>query len=52
MQALPSQWHPSRAVANLNKTQAKAVAKKIKEALASSPDEDVDTLIATARAGV
>ena len=40
------------AVANLNKNQAKAVAKKIKELLAADPDGNVDTILASARASV
>ena len=40
------------AVANLNKNQAKAVAKKIKDLLDSDPTGDVDAHIATARASV
>ena len=40
------------AVANLNKNQAKAVAKKIKELLAADPGGDVDALLETARASV
>ena len=40
------------AVNNLNKNQAKSVAKRIKEQLESNPSGDVDAIIASARAAV
>ena len=40
------------ALANLNKAQAKTVAKAIKDALASNPGGEVDAVISSARASV